>query len=762
MIMAATLKSIVSKKKCRYKEGKYDLDLTYISERIIAMGYPAEKVESIYRNDYHNVKEFLDKKHPDHYWVYNLCSEKERQYDKKKFDGRVSYYAFDDHHPPDFSLIQPFCDEVKAYLDKDDRNRAVVHCKAGKGRTGVMICCYLLFMKSSPDAESVLSFYGQKRTTDQKGVTIPSQRRYITYYDAMNREGLKYKPVKLYLKDIVLDPMPNFSNAQSYVYFEVTQRGRRETYVSRHILCRKNERTVSLSVNPPLLLSEDVKIEFISKPKFGETFFGKTKPMQNLAKGEKMFHFWLNTFFVDMELDGGLAHDLTETGPIGDGRGGPGGPHHVHHASGSSEDSSADDIPLRPVANGHAVSHVSFRDSSRENVNLRQTSVPISAAASAVTSAGNSTAAPLATGNGTVPVGIVSENSSNLEVTNLIKHASISDDHLLQDRRSRQTENFPCNSNNTNLMGPLSTSDENTASEADSSSSTTAESFNQQRLRHTSMPQARVSSSSGLGGPEHHLHHPPLEASLSHCTGDSNPGMNQANKHQSSHFFSRPHATITSNSAASLEMAAASQLQVPIKGKLLSLRLKKGQIDKAHKDKTSQRFPDNFSVTLFLVKPEDQSEKLLDYSLYSPAFLMQSMPDQVPNTITTSGQGHSGSGNLSSNSSNEKFTVESVTGLPGDLRADQQQLTGRAGGRQRPLTGESGASSSSATPSLKSVEQSSQDSVNSSDGEGSDPDFQFKKSCNLRSSVAPSSGVNVKQNSAPIPPQKQPPQSTAI
>ena len=44
MIMAAALKSIVSKKKCRYKEGKYDLDLTYISERIIAMGYPAEKV----------------------------------------------------------------------------------------------------------------------------------------------------------------------------------------------------------------------------------------------------------------------------------------------------------------------------------------------------------------------------------------------------------------------------------------------------------------------------------------------------------------------------------------------------------------------------------------------------------------------------------------------------------------------------------------------------------------------------------------------
>ena len=53
------------------------------------------------------------------------------------------------------------------------------------------------------------------------------------------------------------------------------------------------------------------------------------------------------------------------------------------------------------VANGHAVSHVSFRDSSRENIILRQTSVP--AASSDVTSAGNSTVAPLATGNGTAP-----------------------------------------------------------------------------------------------------------------------------------------------------------------------------------------------------------------------------------------------------------------------------------------------------------------------------------------------------------------------
>lgn len=75
-------------------------------------------------------------------------------------------------------------------------------------------------------------------------------------------------------------------------------------------------------------------------------------------------------------------------------------------------------------------------------------------------------------------------------------------------------------------------------------------------------------------------------------------------------------------------MAAVNQIEVPIKGKILLLRLEKDQIDKAHKDKTSwlgsQRFPDNFSVTLILVKEEDQSE-----TLNPPAFLMQPLSNQV-------------------------------------------------------------------------------------------------------------------------------------
>jgi len=44
------LKRLVSKKKRRIENEHFDLDLSYITKRVIAMGYPSVGLEAIYRN----------------------------------------------------------------------------------------------------------------------------------------------------------------------------------------------------------------------------------------------------------------------------------------------------------------------------------------------------------------------------------------------------------------------------------------------------------------------------------------------------------------------------------------------------------------------------------------------------------------------------------------------------------------------------------------------------------------------------------------
>ena len=185
--LASPVRHLVSKKKKRFIKDGFDLDLSYITPRLIAMGYPTTAMEAVYRNPAGQVRAFFGRYHPAHAKVYNLCIE--RSYSAallglpdEQLEASITGF---DHNPLPLFCVPRFCRSVDAWLSANPEHVAAVHCKAGKGRTGMLICCYLVWSGECANADEALALFGKMRTSNGKGVTIASQQRYVRYTEQM-------------------------------------------------------------------------------------------------------------------------------------------------------------------------------------------------------------------------------------------------------------------------------------------------------------------------------------------------------------------------------------------------------------------------------------------------------------------------------------------------------------------------------------------------------------------------------------------------
>eukprot|EP00300_Choanocystis_sp_HF-7_P011976 c17695_g1_i1.p1 GENE.c17695_g1_i1~~c17695_g1_i1.p1 ORF type:complete len:333 (-),score=77.18 c17695_g1_i1:257-1225(-) len=180
------VRKIVSGDKERFVDETLDidLDLKYLTPQIIVMGLPSEGVESIYRNPIDEVARMFETRHGfAHVKIFNLCQE--RVYDYTKLGNRVVEFRMPDHEVLPLRRINDFCTMAHDFLDFDTDNVVAVHCKGGKGRSGMMLCCLFLHMRLFESANDAMVFFAAQRAMDGKkpvSVTAPCQIRYVGYY----------------------------------------------------------------------------------------------------------------------------------------------------------------------------------------------------------------------------------------------------------------------------------------------------------------------------------------------------------------------------------------------------------------------------------------------------------------------------------------------------------------------------------------------------------------------------------------------------
>ncbi|XP_022691317.1 phosphatidylinositol 3,4,5-trisphosphate 3-phosphatase TPTE2-like [Varroa jacobsoni] len=298
--LAKGARHVISENKRRYQKDGFDLDLVYVTSRIIAMSYPSSGRMAWYRNPIQDVEKFFVTKHSGHYKVCNMCSE--RTYDDSHFERQILRLKIDDHNVPLLTEAIEFIQEAQMFLDADPANVIAIHCKGGKGRTGTLICMLLINNNVFESAKESLEYFGEVRTdltvgTKFQGVETPSQNRYVEYFEQIknNFNMIVPKAVAMKVTHIKIRGINTFGKGNgSDLRCEVFE-GRQAVFdmnFGQYRNCRvvhdAEENCVTVTpVNFPVVRG-DVKFRFHSLS------MSVPKGYENCA-----FFFWFHTAFVE-------------------------------------------------------------------------------------------------------------------------------------------------------------------------------------------------------------------------------------------------------------------------------------------------------------------------------------------------------------------------------------------------------------------------------------------------------------------------------
>ncbi|XP_076828075.1 tensin-3 isoform X2 [Brachyhypopomus gauderio] len=242
-------------------EEGYELDLTYVTERIIAVSFPQACSEDTYLNNLKDVTRMLKSKHADNYLVINLSEKRE---DLTKMNPKTLDTGWPDLHAPQLDKICTICKTMENWLHSDPQHVVVIHCRGGKGRIGVVISSFVYFTDISASADQALGRFAMRKFYDDKvsALMTPSQKRYVWILNSLLSGSMKMNTSPLFLHCILLHGIPNFDNSGVCRPYVKVYQGIQTVYSSGvyHIGPGHRHR-VCIVLEPAQLLKGDIMVK---------------------------------------------------------------------------------------------------------------------------------------------------------------------------------------------------------------------------------------------------------------------------------------------------------------------------------------------------------------------------------------------------------------------------------------------------------------------------------------------------------------------
>ncbi|XP_022079391.1 tensin-like isoform X3 [Acanthaster planci] len=192
-----------------YIRYSFDLDVDYITERLIAVSFPAGGLEAQYRSNLRDVVRMLRSKHQDKYVVFNLS---QRRHDINQLNPQVYDLGWPDHLAPSLEKLCSICKHIETWLKADPHNIVVLHCKGGRGPIGVVVLAYMNYINITSNLETAMDRYAMKRFMEAKTESAmhPSQHRYVNYFTGLLTKSIQVNSAPLFLHHVLIHGVPNY------------------------------------------------------------------------------------------------------------------------------------------------------------------------------------------------------------------------------------------------------------------------------------------------------------------------------------------------------------------------------------------------------------------------------------------------------------------------------------------------------------------------------------------------------------------------